>query len=92
MEGETQDVSGFELDFTDEDFAEINAIINLAATSNFEEISEFYESREGVNYVDNARDSSNVEKKMLNEAECASLLEENFSTRDELLDRIITWH
>ncbi|KAI8535282.1 hypothetical protein RHMOL_Rhmol10G0161600 [Rhododendron molle] len=60
MEGETQDVSGFELDFTDEDFAEINAIINLAATSNFEEISEFYESREGVNYVDNARDSSKL--------------------------------
>ncbi|KAG5556249.1 hypothetical protein RHGRI_006753 [Rhododendron griersonianum] len=88
MEGETQDVGGFEPDFTDEDFAEINAIINLAATSNFEEISEFYESSEGVNYADNARDSGSVEKKMLNDAECASLLEENFSTRDELLDRI----
>ncbi|KAI8568648.1 hypothetical protein RHMOL_Rhmol02G0216800 [Rhododendron molle] len=88
MEGETQDVGGFEPDFTDEDFAEINAIIKLAATSNFEEISEFYESSEDVNYADNARDSGSVEKKMLNEAECASLLEENFSTRDELLDRI----
>ncbi|XP_058217649.1 uncharacterized protein LOC131328770 [Rhododendron vialii] len=57
MEGETRDVGGFEPDFTDEDFAEINAIINLAATSNFEEISEFYESSEGMNYADNARDS-----------------------------------
>ncbi|KAG5544831.1 hypothetical protein RHGRI_017326 [Rhododendron griersonianum] len=88
MEGETQDVGGLESDFTDEDFAEINAIINLAATSNFEEISEFYESSEGVNYANNARESGSVEKKMLNDAECASLLEENFSTRDELLDRI----
>ncbi|KAF7123301.1 hypothetical protein RHSIM_Rhsim12G0135200 [Rhododendron simsii] len=88
MEGKTQDVGGFEPDFIDEDFAEINAIINLAATSNFEEISEFYKSSEGVNYADNARDSGSVEKKMLSDAECGSLLEEKFSTRDELLDRI----
>lgn len=46
MEGETQDVGGFEPGFTDEDFAEINATINLASTSNFEEISGFYESSE----------------------------------------------
>ncbi|KAI8530555.1 hypothetical protein RHMOL_Rhmol11G0068800 [Rhododendron molle] len=60
MEGETQDVGGFELVFMDEDFAEINAIINLAATCNFEEISKFYESSEGVNFADNARDSSKL--------------------------------
>ncbi|KAF7112293.1 hypothetical protein RHSIM_RhsimUnG0244500 [Rhododendron simsii] len=60
----------------------------MEATSNFEEISEFYESIEGVNYADNARDFGSVEKKILNDVECASLLEENFSTQDELLDRI----
>ncbi|KAG5566195.1 hypothetical protein RHGRI_001960 [Rhododendron griersonianum] len=32
----------------------------MEATSNFEEISEFYESSEGVNYADNARDSGKL--------------------------------
>ncbi|KAH7863485.1 hypothetical protein Vadar_018096 [Vaccinium darrowii] len=88
MEGETQDVGSFKPGFTDEDFAEINAIINLATTSNFEEISEFYESSEGMNYANNAKDFGSLEKKMLNDDECASLLVENFSTREELLDRV----
>ncbi|KAH7846092.1 hypothetical protein Vadar_009712 [Vaccinium darrowii] len=88
MEGETQDVGSFKPGFTDEDFAEINAIINLATTSNFEEISEFYESSEGMNYANNAKDSCSLEKKMLSDDECASLLVEKFSTREELLDRV----
>ncbi|KAG5544990.1 hypothetical protein RHGRI_017447 [Rhododendron griersonianum] len=46
MEGENQDIGGFQatMGFTDEDFSELNNIVNLTATNNIEEMSEFYKS------------------------------------------------
>ncbi|KAF7147655.1 hypothetical protein RHSIM_Rhsim03G0114700 [Rhododendron simsii] len=89
MEGENPDIGGFQttMGFTNEDFSELNDIVNLTATNNIEEISEFYKSIYSTN------DSGSVEEKMPvvengESRELSSLLVENFLTREELLDRV----
>ncbi|KAG5529294.1 hypothetical protein RHGRI_029855 [Rhododendron griersonianum] len=89
MEGENQAIGGFQasMGLTDEDFSELTDIINLTATKNIEEMSEFYKSFRSNN------DSGSVEEQMPivengESRELPSLLLENFSTREELLDRV----
>ncbi|KAG5515248.1 hypothetical protein RHGRI_036323 [Rhododendron griersonianum] len=89
IEGENQDIGGFQasMGLTDEDFSELTDIINLAATKNIEEMSEFYKSFRSTN------DSGSVQEQMPivengESRELPSLLLENFSTREELLDRV----
>ncbi|KAH7849790.1 hypothetical protein Vadar_022981 [Vaccinium darrowii] len=74
--------------FTSEDFSELNDTINLTTTSSIEEISELYKSFNTTN--DN---SDNIEKEMpkvqkVESTRLKSLLNEEFSTRQELLDRV----
>ncbi|KAH7841084.1 hypothetical protein Vadar_025384 [Vaccinium darrowii] len=76
------------MEFTNEDFAELNDILNLTATSNIEEISELYNSfnsttGSGCNMEKEISKVDNVESHGLKSLEI-----ENFSTREELLDRV----
>ncbi|KAF7144569.1 hypothetical protein RHSIM_Rhsim04G0198300 [Rhododendron simsii] len=76
------------MEFTHEDFSELNDIINLTATSNIEKISEMYKSFSyttdfGGDIENEMTKVDNVESNGLK-----SLLTENFSTREELLDRV----
>ncbi|KAG5566439.1 hypothetical protein RHGRI_002122 [Rhododendron griersonianum] len=76
------------MEFTHEDFSELNDIINLTATSNIEEISEMYKSFNST--TDFGGDIEN-EMAKVNNVESNGLkllLTENFSTREELLDRV----
>ncbi|KAF7138128.1 hypothetical protein RHSIM_Rhsim07G0193000 [Rhododendron simsii] len=76
------------MEFTHEDFSELNDIINLTATSNIEEISEMYKSFSST--TDFGGDIENEMTKVDNVESngLKSLLTENFSTREELLDRV----
>ncbi|KAH7862721.1 hypothetical protein Vadar_008577 [Vaccinium darrowii] len=67
--------------FTSEDFSELNDIINLTTKSSIEEISELYKSFNSTNDYEN--EMPKVESTGLK-----SLLNEEFSTRQELLDRV----
>ncbi|KAI8547352.1 hypothetical protein RHMOL_Rhmol07G0188900 [Rhododendron molle] len=76
------------MEFTHEDFSELNDIINLTATSNIEEISEMYKSFNST--TDFGGDIENEMTKVNNVESngLKSLVIENFSTREELLDRV----
>ncbi|KAG5561998.1 hypothetical protein RHGRI_004888 [Rhododendron griersonianum] len=83
-DGEDNELQSTTLGFTYEDFSELNDIINLTATSNIEEISELYKSFNCTNESGKQMPKvDNVESNGLK-----SLLNEDFSTREELLDRV----
>ncbi|KAH7833238.1 hypothetical protein Vadar_004343 [Vaccinium darrowii] len=74
--------------FTSEDFSELNDRINLTTTSSIEEISELYKS-----FNTTSDNGDNIEKEMpkvqkVESTRLKSLLNEEFSTRQELLDRV----
>ncbi|KAI8558357.1 hypothetical protein RHMOL_Rhmol04G0085400 [Rhododendron molle] len=89
MEGENQDIGGFQasMGLTDEDFSELTDIINLTATKNIEEMSEFYKSFRSTNDFGSAEEQMPIVENG-ESRELPSLLLENFSTRKELLNRV----
>ncbi|KAH7835454.1 hypothetical protein Vadar_026251 [Vaccinium darrowii] len=76
------------MEFTSEDFSELNDIINLTTTNSVEEILELYKSFNSTNDYGGNIENQMPKVQKVESTGLKSLLNEEFSTRQELLDRV----